>query len=71
MLIVPRGETKEFYEFMSVTTHANGDELVIERRQRGRRLELYGAAPEKRYTDRRGSVPAVLMQDDLTVIDPD
>jgi hypothetical protein len=69
MIIVPRGETKEFYEFMAVTAHANGDSLVVDRRvQENRRADSYGAAPEKRRVERRHPAPSSWTHDDVIVV---
>ena len=69
ILIVPRGETPEFYEFMAVTAHANGDMLIIDRRhQENRRVESYGAAREKRRVERRHPVPITWEQDNVIIV---
>jgi hypothetical protein len=69
MLILPRGETKEFYEFMAVTARANADSLVIDRRlMENRRIESYGAAPQKRRFERRHSAPISWERDAVIVV---
>lgn len=72
MLIVPRGETKEFYEFIAVTTRANGDSLVIDRRTaENRRVESYGAVREKRQVERRHPSPITWKRDAVIVVNSD
>lgn len=70
VLIVPRGETAEFYEFLTLTAKVNGDELIIDRRRRHRRRHT-NAAVGKRQSgeDRRGPIPKRWERDDLIVID--
>ena len=70
MLIVPRGETAEFYEFLSISARANGDQMVIDRRRRARRRP-YSEGVGKRVApeDRRGPVPERWERDDLIVLD--
>jgi hypothetical protein len=69
-LIVPRGETAEFYEFLTITAKANGDELIIDRRRRHRRRHRNQAVGHRQSAeDRRGPIPARWDRDDLIVID--
>jgi hypothetical protein len=70
VLIVPRGETAEFYEFLSVTTGVNGDELIVDRRQRVRRRNRAKAVGKRQaFEDRRGPIPERWQRDDLIVVD--
>jgi hypothetical protein len=72
VLIVPRGETDEFYEYLSITARVNGDELIIDRR-RDQRRQLKNTAVGKRLApeDRRGPVPEKWERDDLILVDDD
>lgn len=70
LLIVPRGETAEFYEFLSVTARTNGDQLVIDRRHRNRRRHRNTAVGKRQSTeDRRGPVPERWERDEVIVVD--
>ena len=54
-LIVPRGETDEFYEFLNITARVNGDELIIDRRrQERRRYKNQAVGKRQSGEDRRG-----------------
>ena len=70
VLIVPRGETAEFYEFLNLSARANGDEMVIDRRHRKRRRAgSEGVGKRLAPDDRRGPVPQRWERDDLIVLD--
>jgi hypothetical protein len=70
VLIVPRGETDEFYEYLSITARVNGDHLIVDRR-RGNRRRHKNAAVGKRQAaeDRRGPIPEKWERDDLIVVE--
>jgi hypothetical protein len=70
LVIVPRGETDEFYEFLSITARVNGDELIVDRR-RNQRRRFRNTAVGKRQApeDRRGPVPEHWERDDVIVVD--
>jgi hypothetical protein len=69
-LIVPRGETDEFYEFLSITARVNGDELIIDRRHEERRLHKSQAIGKRQSAeDRRGPIPERWERDDVIVVD--
>ena len=70
VLIVPRGETAEFYEFLGITSRANGDQLIIDRR-RNQRRRFRNKAVGKRQSgeDRRGPIPERWERDDLIVVE--
>jgi hypothetical protein len=69
-LIVPRGETAEFYEFLGITARANGDELIVDRRRRQRRRHKNQAVGKRQSPeDRRGPIPEQWDRDDLIVVD--
>ena len=69
-LIVPRGETAEFYEFLSITARANGDELIIDRRRRHRRRHKDQAVGQRQSAeDRRGPIPERWGRDEVIVIE--
>ena len=69
-LIVPRGETEEFYEFLAITVRVNGDELIIDRRRRERRTHQNQAVGKRQSEeDRRGPIPARWERDDVIVVD--
>jgi hypothetical protein len=69
-LIVPRGETQEFYEFLSITARVNGDELIIDRRRRERRRHKNQAIGKRQAAeDRRGPIPEQWERDEVIVID--
>lgn len=68
MLIVPRGETDEFYEFLSITARVNGDQLVVDRRRKLRRRNKDAAVGKRAAAeDRRGPIPERWERDDLIV----
>jgi hypothetical protein len=70
VLIVPRGETAEFYEFLGITTKANGDELIVDRRRKQRRRHRNTAIGKRQAAeDRRGPIPKRWQSDDLIVVD--
>jgi hypothetical protein len=70
VLIVPRGETDEFYEFLSITARVNGDQLIIDRRRNQRRRHRNKAVGQRRAPeDRRGPIPERWERDDLIVVD--
>jgi hypothetical protein len=70
VLIVPRGETAEFYEFLSLTARTNGDEMIVDRRRRKRRRHQNTAIGKRQAEeDRRGPVPVRWQRDDLIVLD--
>ena len=70
LLIVPRGDTDEFYEYLSITTRVNGDELIIDRRRVQRReLEDQRLGKRQAEEDRRGPIPERWQRDDLIVVD--
>ena len=70
VLIVPRGETDEFYEYLNITARVNGDQLIIDRR-RDQRRRYKNTAVGKRVAgeDRRGPIPEKWERDDLIVVD--
>jgi hypothetical protein len=70
VLIVPRGETDEFYEYLSITARVNGDELIVDRR-RSQRRRLKNTAIGKRHAaeDRRGPIPQKWERDDVLVVE--
>jgi hypothetical protein len=69
-LIVPRGETEEFYEFLAITARVNGDELIIDRRHRERRRHKNQAVGKRQSAeDRRGPIPEQWERDDVIVVD--
>jgi hypothetical protein len=69
-LIVPRGETPEYYSFLAITTRVNGDALVVDRRNADRRELQYSSSSERREGfDRRGPAPATWMRHGLIVTD--
>jgi hypothetical protein len=70
VLIVPRGETDEFYEYLSIIARVNGDELIIDRRRHQRR-QVKNQAIGKRQAqeDRRGPIPERWQRDNLIVVD--
>jgi hypothetical protein len=69
-LIVPRGETAEFYEFLRISTRANGDELIVDRRWSQRRRNTTHAIGQRQaQEDRRGPIPQRWERDDLIVLD--
>jgi hypothetical protein len=70
VLIVPRGETAEFYEFLGLTARVNGDELIVDRRRRvRRRSRTKGVGKRQAVEDRRGPIPERWQRDDLIVVD--
>ena len=69
-LIVPRGETDEFYEFLSITARVNGDELIIDRRHEERRQHKSESVGKRQSgEDRRGPIPERWERDDTIVVD--
>lgn len=69
-LIVPRGETAEFYEFLGITARANGDELIVDRRRTERRRHKNTAVGKRQAgDDRRGPIPERWERDDMIVVD--
>lgn len=69
-LIVPRGETDEFYEFLSITARVNGDELIIDRRHHERRRHKNQAVGKRQSgEDRRGPIPDRWERDEFIVTD--
>ena len=70
VLIVPRGETAEFYEFLELTARANGDELIVDRRRNQRRRHKNAAIGKRQAPDdRRGPIPERWERDDLIVVE--
>ena len=70
VLIVPRGETDEFYEYLSITSRVNGDQLIIDRRHDQRRRHKNTAIGKRKASeDRRGPLPDKWERDDLIVLD--
>jgi hypothetical protein len=69
-LIVPRGETAEFYQFLRITAQANGDELIIDRRETQRRRQTgVTVGTRQAAEDRRGPIPARWERDELIVVE--
>jgi hypothetical protein len=69
-LIVPRGETQEFYEFLSITARVNGDELIIDRRRHERRRHKSQAVGKRQAgEDRRGPIPEQWERDEVIVVE--
>ncbi|MCU1382194.1 MAG: hypothetical protein JWL71_891 [Acidobacteria bacterium] len=70
VLIVPRGETDEFYEFLSITARVNGDELIVDRRRCHRRRQKNQAIGKRQAPeDRRGPIPQKWERDEVIVLD--
>jgi hypothetical protein len=70
VLIVPRGETDEFYEFLSITARVNGDELIIDRRyHQRRRYTNQAVGNRKSQEDRRGPIPEKWERDEVIVVE--
>jgi len=70
VMIVPRGETDEFYEYLSITARVNGDELIIERRRnQRRRFKNQAVGKRKAGEDRRGPIPEKWARYDPNVVD--
>jgi hypothetical protein len=70
VLIVPRGETDEFYEYLSITARVNGDQLIIDRRRnQRRRFKSQAIGKREAAEDRRGPVPERWERDDVIVVD--
>jgi hypothetical protein len=68
VLIVPKDETSEYYSFLAITTRANGDTLIVDRRRSGRRRIEHAASVERRDpADRRGPAPATWARHRLIV----
>jgi len=69
-LIVPRGETAEFYQFLRITAQANGDELIIDRREAQRRRHSSSHVGTRQASeDRRGPIPARWERDEIIVVE--
>lgn len=69
-LIVPRGETAEFYKFLGITAKANGDDLIVDRRRRQRRRHRNQAVGKRQsLEDRRGPIPEQWDRDEVMVIE--
>ena len=68
ILIVPRGFRAEYYEFLAVTTRANGDELVVDRRTSERRRNVNSRTGDRRGSDRRGPPPVSWVRDGVIVL---
>jgi hypothetical protein len=70
VLVVPRGETEEFYEYLSITARVNGDELIIDRRRtERRRFRIQAVGTRTAQEDRRGPVPGPWERDQVIVVD--
>jgi hypothetical protein len=69
VIVVPRGLSQDYYRFLELTTRANGDQLVIDRRMAERRHRLprqrFG---ERRASDRRRSAPTSWIRDGVIVV---
>jgi hypothetical protein len=69
VLIVPRGLSDQYYEFLAIATRVNGEKLLIDRRLAVRRTKRQSATDDRRMPgDRRGPVPASWVEDDLIVV---
>ena len=70
VLIVPRGETDEFYEYPNITARVNGDEMIIDRRRnQRRRFQNQAVGKRTAQEDRRGPIPERWERDDVIVVD--
>jgi hypothetical protein len=69
-LIVPRGETDEFYEFLRITAKANGEQLIIDRRHNQRRRHSgHVIGTRQAREDRRGPIPEQWQRDEVILIE--
>lgn len=69
VLVVPRGLSAQYYEFLDITARTNGERIVVDRRLTHRRKESQTATAERRNVpDRRGSVPPSWDEDGLIVL---
>ena len=66
-LIVRRGMRPEYYGFLRVTTVANGDELIVDRRRADDSRPQDGP-PEPEIPDRRGPAPEKWIDEDVIVV---
>jgi len=71
VLIVPRGFHAEYYTFLALTTRANGDQLVVDRRASERRRLTHTKADDRRRSDRRGPPPVTWARDGLIMLSGD
>jgi hypothetical protein len=71
VLIVPRGSAEAYYEFLGITTGANGDQLVVDRRVAERRQMTEDRPDDRRASDRRGPPPVTWERDGLIVLPRD
>lgn len=68
-LIVPRGLSEEYYEFLAITAGANREQILIDRRRGSRRGKHDVSMDERRAgDDRRGPVPEMWTRDSLIVL---
>jgi hypothetical protein len=68
-LIVRRGMQPEYYGFLRVTTAANGDELIVDRRRAaGSRPQEEDGTPAPALPDRRGPLPKKWIDEDVIVV---
>jgi hypothetical protein len=71
VLIVPHGYDSEYYAFLEMTAHANGDGFIIDRRRLERRTTMDTRQDNRRSADRRGPPPVSWDRDGLIVIRDD
>lgn len=68
-LIVPRGLSEQYYEFLGIASRANREEMIIDRRRAARRQRSLAATAERRGAwERRGPVPHTWTENDLIVV---
>ena len=69
VLVVPRGMSAQYYEFLDIATRINGERIVVDRRLTHRRRQPHSAAAERRNVpDRRGPIPSSWDEDGLIVL---
>jgi len=69
VLVVPRGLSAQYYEFLDITARTNGEWIVVDRRLTHRRRQPQPATAERRSApDRRGPVPPSWDEDGLIVL---
>ncbi len=68
VIIVPRGMDAHYYKFLKLTAEANGDVVVVDRREGERRQAPGVPAENRRHTDRRAPPPAMWERDGVIVL---
>jgi hypothetical protein len=68
ILIVRRGLSREYYDFLNVAVAANRDKLVIDRRRGEGRLQVDSGPDGLDSTDRRAAPPETWTRDDVIVV---